>query len=365
MAVPNRGFRDPSHRGYDTAMMNAEFLPSASLARLQQRAQLATVIRTYFQECGYWEVETPILSTGIILDAWLEPFVADYLSDPQRWAAGGEPRYLQTSPEAHMKRLLAAGAEAIFQFSRVFRNGESGRRHNPEFTMLEWYRVGDDHRRQMDFTEQLVRTAWQASSAWQNESTAVINVGEPFERLAYDDAFERYAGQRVLDRPTAEIRQMAVRHQLVPPAGLADDDRDGWLNYLLAELIEPNLGRDRPTFLCDYPASQAALANLAPSRPGGPLIAERFELYLHGVELCNGYHELTDPAALRQRTEQQAALRAEAGFRPLPGPGRLLQAMDAGLPASSGVALGFDRLVMLAFGAASLSEVIAFPFERA
>jgi elongation factor P--(R)-beta-lysine ligase len=331
-----------------------------------------------------------VLSSEIVLDAWLEPFVAGYLPDAPRWREGGEPRYLQTSPEAHMRRLLAAGAEAIYQFSRVFRNGELGRRHNPEFTMLEWYRVGDDHHRQMDFVEELVRSVMAASEPWRDlksgwhvpeSSTGVVMNQRPrpsqsvrachpteeqsFERLTYDAAFQRYAGQHVLETPTTELRLLAERHHLVPPAGLAVEDRDGWLNYLLAELVEPKLGRERPTFLYDYPASQAALAKVVPTHPGGPLVAERFELYLDGVELCNGYHELTDAEALRQRSQEQAAHRASAGLRPLPIPGRLLDAMQAGLPPSCGVALGVDRLVMLALGAESLAEVIAFPFDRA
>ncbi len=356
---------------YAVGMDSADFLPTASLINLRHRARLTSVARQFFVEHGFWEVETPILSSEMVLDAWLEPFVAGWLTDASRWTTGGEPRYLQTSPEAHMKRLLTAGAEAIFQFSRVFRNGERGRRHNPEFTMLEWYRVGDDHHRQMDFVERLVRTVLidaiglRDLSSTLPRSAAALNIDQPFHRLAYDDAFERFAGQQVLERPASELAALAERNQLHPPESLAENDRDGWLNFLLAELIEPHLGRDRPTFLHDYPASQAALARVSPSSPGRPLTAERFELYIDGVELCNGYHELTDAEALRQRMTEQAALRAAAGLRPIPASGRLLAAQTAGLPASSGVALGFDRLVMLALGAEALADVIAFPFDRA
>ena len=158
---------------------------------------------------------------------------------------------------------------------------------------------------------------------------------------------------------------MAAQHKLVPPPSLDEYDRDGWLNWLLAELVEPHLGRERPTFLFNYPASQAALARVSQPQPGAPLVAERFELYIDGVELCNGYHELTDPTALRDRIREQLVVRAAAGLRPLPAESRLLVAMDAGLPASSGNALGVDRLVMLALGRTSLDDVIAFPFDRA
>jgi lysyl-tRNA synthetase class 2 len=353
-----------------------DYLPTASLPTLQRRAALVAEIRRHFATAGYFEVETPILSADIVVDAWLEPFVTDFLPLSQDWRRGGRPLYLQTSPEFAMKRLLAAGATAIYQLGKVFRNGECGQRHNPEFTMLEWYRVGDDHHAQMRFTESLVQRVFEVadqllaglpSHSDLDRPSLARRVGDTrgFERLTYDDAFERYAGQRVLSANNDVLARLAADRGLVPPPGLAHDDRDGWLNWLLAELVEPNLGRDRPTFLYDYPASQAALARTSTAGPGSPAVAERFELYLDGVELCNGYHELTDATILRQRIQEQAALRSAAGLRPLPHESRLLAAMDAGLPASSGTALGVDRLVMLALGASCLAEVIAFPFDRA
>ena len=389
----------------------ADFLPTASLTTLRHRARLLAAIRQFFDEAGSFEVETPILSADIVADAWLEPFAAQWLPSASDWSRGGSLRYLQTSPEFAMKRLLAAGATAIYQLGKVFRNGEVGQRHNPEFTMLEWYRVGDDHHALMQQTEELVRRVFVVAGGLlehgdENSSGAtgeglrspvlVEDTGGPklppvapevafddealarhldtarrvahpagFERLSYDDAFERYAGQRVLGGDVATLHDLATKHKLVPPPGLDDDDRDGWLNWLLAELVEPHLGRERPTFLDNYPASQAALARVSQPQSGGPFVAERFELYIDGVELCNGYHELTDPAALRDRIREQLALRAAAGLRPLPAESRLLAAMEAGLPASSGNALGVDRLVMLALGQTCLADVIAFPFDRA
>ena len=352
---------------------SSDYLPTASLEMLRHRAALLAVIRRVFDEAGYFEVETPVLSSDIVVDAWLDPFVADFLRSPTDWSRGGKPLYLQTSPEFAMKRLLAAGAKAIYQLGKVFRNGEVGQRHNPEFTMLEWYRVGDDHHAQMRFTEALVRRVFEAAenfndtgSTGGHRASAKPRLGpQEFERLTYDAAFDRYTGQRVLEESVESLASLASRHGLVAPPGLERDDRDGWLNWLLAELVEPHLGRDRPTFLYDYPASQAALARVSSSCTGSPAVAERFELYIDGVELCNGYHELTDPAALKQRIHEQSLLRSAAGFRPLPAESRLLSAMEAGLPASSGNALGVDRLIMLALGAKSLSEVIAFPFDRA
>lgn len=354
-------------------MNSPDYLPTASLKMLRQRAALLAVIRRVFDEAGYFEVETPILSSDIVVDAWLDPFVADFLPSPTDWSTGGKPLYLQTSPEFAMKRLLAAGAKAIYQLGKVFRNGEVGQRHNPEFTMLEWYRVGDDHHAQMRFTESLVRRVFEAAETLRDVelkatpcASAKPRLGsQEFERLTYDAAFERHAGQRVLDASLESLATLASRYGLVPPPGLEADDRDGWLNWLLAELVEPHLGRDRPTFLFNYPASQAALARVSVGATAAVAVAERFELYIDGVELCNGYHELTDPIALRQRIHEQALLRNAAGFRPLPAESRLLAAMEAGLPASSGNALGVDRLIMLALDAKSLSEVIAFPFDRA
>jgi lysyl-tRNA synthetase class 2 len=186
----------------------------------------------------------------------------------------------------------------------------------------------------------------------------------PFERLTYDEAFERFAGERVLGKSPPALAALARQHGIAPPPGLAADDRDGWLNLLLALVVEPHLGRTQPVFLYDYPASQSALARVR-SDPGAPPVAERFELYLGGVELCNGYHELTDPAELRRRMAEQNAIRVREGSRPLPMHNRLLDAMEAGLPPCAGVALGFDRLMLLAVGAESVADVIAFPFERA
>lgn len=344
-------------------------LPTASIAALQQRARLLRSVRQFFDDRGYWELETPLLSHDIVVDAWLEPFVVDWLPEPQQWAAGGQPLYLQTSPEFAMKRVLAAGATAVWQICKAFRNGEVGRRHNPEFTMLEWYRVGDDHHAQIQVTEDLVRTILQAGGAVRagSDSTTVRQGCEPapYERLTYDQAFLRHAGRTVLDATQAELAALAASHRLVAPPGLADDDRDGWLNFLLAELVEPHLGHDRPTFLLDYPASQAALAKTRCDVPGGPAVAERFELYIDGIELCNGYHELTDAGILRQRIAEQTALRSAAGLRPLPQESRLLDVMEVGLPESSGVALGLDRLFMLALGCTTIDEVLAFPLARA
>jgi elongation factor P--(R)-beta-lysine ligase len=336
--------------------MSADDLPTMSPKALAFRAQLLRAVREFFDGRGYIEVDTPLLSADIVVDAWLEPIIADVRADARTYREPiSEVRYLQTSPEFAMKRLLAAGCTAIYQLGKVFRHGESGRRHNPEFTMVEWYRLDDSLGDQMAVVEDLV--------------CHVLDVvgkvlPRPFERLAYDDAFRQHTGRTVLREPVITLHDLARQHQLSPPPGLDANDRDGWLNWLLAELVEPKLGQMRPVFLCDYPPTQAALARTE-SRADGQPVAKRFELYIAGVEYCNGYDELTDPAVLRERNRQENSKRRAAGLRTLPVESRLLAAMERGLPPCSGVALGFDRLAMLAMGAECIDEIIPFPWDRA
>jgi lysyl-tRNA synthetase class 2 len=255
--------------------------------------------------------------------------------------------WLQTSPEFAMKRLLAAGGEAIYQISRVFRRDELGPLHNPEFTMVEWYRTDDGMDEGMQLTSDLCET--------------LLRRG-PAERISYGEVFRRYVG---VDPHTADGRELAAAARacgVEPPASLAVEDRDGWLDLLMVERVQPRLGIERPVLLFDFPASQAALARI---RLDDPPVAERFELYVAGIEVANGYHELLDPAELRRRNAQINAQRKADGKPALPEENRLLAAMQFGLPAAVGVALGFDRLVMLAAGAKTIAEVVAFPFDRA
>ncbi len=353
--------------------MPQEFRPTASLDALRARAKLLAFTRRFFDDAGYWEVDTPLMSHERVIDSNIEPFIVP-------WSAT-ERLYLQTSPEFAMKRLLAVGADAIYQLGKVMRHGELGRLHNPEFTMLEWYRVGDTHVEQMNFVERFVAEFAREAGSLANAEVrnteaenAANNSDEnitrrsaliaqlsaiPFERLTYDQAFERYAGTKVQARSTSDIVALARRLGVSAPESLPTDDRDGWLNLLLAERVEPHLGHDRPTFVFDYPASQAALACVR--NEGNVAVAERFELYVNGIELCNGYHELTDATELQSRIQREAA----ASEKVIPLPTRLLAAMQHGLPPCAGVALGVDRLIMLCLGVNSVREVIPFAFERA
>ncbi len=329
----------------------ADFLPTASWDRLRARAALLKRTREFFDRRGFLEVETPVLSHDVVVDRHLDPLPVTLFADP-REPRQGPTLWLQTSPEFGMKRLLAAGATAIYQITRAFRGGEVGRLHNPEFTMVEWYRVGDDYAAGRQLLADL--------------ATELLDRGKP-EQLTYREAFQRHAAIDPFAATIEDLVAAAAQHGVLTDAQdqqryAAAGDRDALLDLLLTQAVEPHLGAARPTILYDYPASQSALAQV---RSGDPPLAERFELYVDGVELANGYHELLDPAVLRERNQRNNTARAADGKYTLPADSRLLQAMEHGLPPCAGTALGFDRLVMVATGAKSLAEVLAFPVDRA
>jgi len=320
---------------------DADWRPTAPLGNLRRRAEVVAKVRTFFAERDVLEVETPSLSTATVTDLHLASL---RLADDAA-SAGLRGAYLQTSPEFHMKRLLAAGSGPIFQIARAFRDGESGRRHNPEFTILEWYRPGWDHHRLMDEVGELL--------------SIVLGVA-PAERITYRDAFQRHTGLDPFSAGDDDLERCAADHGMPPPRGeLSRDDR---LHLVMSAAVEPELGRTRPTFVYDYPASQAALARI---RDDEPPVAERFEAYVGGVELANGYHELVDANEQARRFVADQRTRERAGMRPVRPDGRLLAALAHGLPPCAGVALGLDRLVMLACEAESIDQVIAFPVDRA
>jgi lysyl-tRNA synthetase class 2 len=317
----------------------AAWRPSASLRALQARAALFARIRAFFAERGVLEVETPMLSRYAATDPALESF---------RLGDGLAARYLHTSPEFPMKRLLAAGSGPIYQICRVFRDRERGRRHHPEFTLLEWYRPGFTMQALMDEVADLLRVALNAPDL-------------AAERIAYRELFVSRLG---LDPWHASVdeRRAAALAAGVPGADALMLDADGWLDLLLCHCLEGDLGRGRMTFLYDYPPSQAALARVrATPYPA----AERFELYLEGVELANGFRELTDAPEQRRRFEADLLARRRHGQRPVPLDAMLLAALEAGMPDSAGVALGLDRLLMGLLGVADIDGVLAFPAERA
>lgn len=319
--------------------------PFATPGNLRLRATLKRRIRAFFDATGALEVDTPALSMAAPTDPGLEPLVTGVAARP------GTRYFLHSSPEFPMKRLLAAGIGDCWQLGRVFRDGERGRWHNPEFELLEWYRVGCDHHELMDEVEALVTALLQAEC-----------MVPPARRWSYGAAFRELAGIDPLADDTGALHDAAARAGLEPVAGLAGDDRDAWLDRLLTGVVAPAFPADRPTFLYDWPESQAALARIDDD---DPRVAHRFELYWGPLELANGFHELGIAAEQRARFEADNARRRTGGLAVRPIDERLLAALEAGLPDCAGVALGFDRLVMIAAGAGSIDEVLAFPIERA
>ena len=324
---------------------NKGWQPTASFETLRLRAELLARIRRFFADRGVLEVETPLLSAATIPDLHIHSLSCDL-------EAPGAPRrlYLQTSPEFAMKRLLAAGSGAIYQICKAFRDGEAGRSHNPEFTILEWYRPGFDHHRLMDEMDDLLATVLDLPTA---------------ERSTYGQVFQRHLGIDPHRAPARILRHAAEAHG-VEIGGAEPEDRDGWLHLLMSHAIEPRLGRGRPSFVHDFPASQAALARIRPpATPDEVPLAERFEVYIEAVELANGFHELGDAAEQRQRFEADLERRRAAGLETPPIDEHLLAALDAGLPNCAGVALGVDRLLMLLAGLDDLREGLSFPIDRA
>lgn len=314
--------------------------PGPSLEALQARARLNRLIREFFSTRDVLEVETPLLCRTTATDPHLRSFAVP---------AGRDTLYLQTSPEFCMKRLLAAGSGPIYQLGKAFRFEESGRLHNPEFTMLEWYRPGWTLDQLVDEVEALVH---QAGAAFGMDMA-------PFPRFTYQQVFENTLGINPHAAPDADLLACANRHI---NGNFADLDRNGLLDLLMSHLVEPSLPKTG-VFVREFPASQAALAQKKQTESGA-WVAERAELYLAGMEIANGYQELVDPAEQRARFEADLAYRHAHGLDALPLPEALVQALEAGLPASAGVALGVDRLLMGVSGRTSLPNILSFPQKQ-
>jgi lysyl-tRNA synthetase class 2 len=325
--------------------MTAEFGPQASWPVLQLRSELLRRVRQFFWQRGFVEVETPVLSHDVVVDRHLDPIAVPVPHDI-RHPANAQTMWLQTSPEFGMKRLLAAGAGAIFQVTRAFRLGEVGPRHNPEFTLVEWYRPGDDYAAGMTLLDELCQ--------------ALLERG-PCVRVTFAATFDGHVGLNPHSASAAELLAAAQSHGVDVPTSLSSD-RDGLVDLLLTQLVEPHLGQSQPVIVYDYPANGAALARL---RDDNPPVAERFELYVNGVELANGYHELLDADVLQQRMVENNQARQHDGKPALPDDNRLLTAMRHGLPPCAGCALGFDRVIMLAAGLTDVRDAMAFPIDRA
>ncbi|MFN3152405.1 EF-P lysine aminoacylase EpmA [Bremerella sp.] len=339
----DRSFASLAHT---SIMPNHTWRPTASLENLKRRHEITQAVRSFFLAAGFWEVETPLLSRDTVVDTHLDPVPVALSWDPAK-PTEGERYYLQTSPEFAMKRLVAAGADAIFQITKAFRLAEAGSQHNVEFTLVEWYRVGDDLPAGMRLLSDL--------------AAAVLKRG-PAKMISYAQLFQKHLQIDPLTTTGEQLLAVARQHSVSVPESFASEDVESLLELLLSELIQPKLGFDRPVILYHYPASQAALARLDEA---DPRVACRFELFVDGMELANGYDELLDAEILVERNQTNNAARQALGKPPLKEESQLIEAMRAGLPACSGCAMGLDRLVMAAIGAKSIEEVIPFPTRQA
>lgn len=321
-------------------MVGDDWRPSATIERLRQRAELLQRIRSFFAQRGVMEVDTPALASATTVDPAIASVKVHLNCRPNTTF------YLQTSPEFAMKRLLAAGSGPIYQLGKVFRDDELGRLHQAEFTLLEWYRPGFDDERLIDEVGELM----------------TLLGAPPIGRITYREAFERYAGVDPLLADDEEFRMALRSHGVVLAPSLANASRDVLLDLLMSHVVGPQLGIAGPQALKDYPASQAAYAKI---KLGTPAVAARFEVFGGGIELANGYYELTDPAEQRRRFEQQNGARRGAGQPEMALDYRLLAALDSGVPECAGVAFGVDRLAMWLAGEKHLSAVIPFDLDRA
>ena len=324
-------------------MTTQNWQPNATIQQLKQRAKLISNIRQFFATKQVLEVETPAMSHATVTDVHLHTFTTDFVGPGY---SKGQSLYLMSSPEFHMKRLLAAGSGSIYQICKSFRNEENGRYHNPEFTMLEWYRVGFDHHDLMDEMDELLQL--------------ILHSGKAV-RTTYQKAFLSALGVCPLEASMEELRHQAEK------LGLGDiaeheQERDTLLQLLFSVGVEPKIGQKSPAFIYDFPASQAALAKI---NKNDPRVADRFEVYFKGIELANGFHELDDAEEQLGRFVEDNQQRLKMGLEMQPIDYNLIDSLRAGLPECAGVALGIDRLVMLALNCDHIDQVTAFSFPRA
>ncbi len=322
--------------------MSIAWQPSASIDTLRSKARILAKVRAFFAERGVLEVDTPLLCGHTVSDPHLQAFSTHYVGPG---ASTGKPLYLQTSPEYAMKRLLCAGSGPIYQIAKAFRNEESGRQHNPEFTMLEWYRPGFDHHQLMDEVEALVVTILDCQAA---------------QRISYCQAFESVLGVNPLEADITGLRALACERGFAHIAE-GETDQDTLLQLLFCCCVEAEIGQQRPCLVYDFPASQAALARLNDDGK----TAARFELYFRGLELANGFYELADADEQAGRFAKDNAKRRELGLTEVSSDPYLLAALSHGLPDCAGVALGLDRLMMLALDKGEICEILTFDLARA
>jgi lysyl-tRNA synthetase class 2 len=321
--------------------------PTCGVEALLGRAEALTKIRRFFDERGVLEVETPLLGQAAGTDPHLQLFNTTFRQPGQ---IEGISLYLQTSPEFAMKRLLASGSGSIYQICKAFRNEECGHHHNPEFTLLEWYRIGFGLDQLIDEIEALLIVLF----GGQRE----LN---PAKRISYRQLFEERVGIDPLLDDLQAFAESANRHNLSEATALCGEDKNIWLDLLFSHIVQPSMERGRVYFIYDYPA---CLPSLARKKSGDEAIVERVEVFLDGLELGNGFHELADSCEQERRFDADLAIRRKAGLPLPPKDQRLLDALAHGLPDCSGVAIGLDRLLMLVTGAEEIAQVLTFPIFR-
>lgn len=326
--------------------MTETWKPSCLLEQLQQRARLLSTIRRFFDERGVLEVETPLLSHGIGTDPQLAFFSTEYCFQPK-----AKTLYLQTSPEFAMKRLLAAGYGSIYQICKAFRNGESGRFHNPEFTLLEWYRPGFDLFQLMEEIDQLIQVVLGPYGLLRETRT-----------VSYQAVFERYTGLNPLVFSLSDYSKYAERNGMPEAVSICGDSHALWLDFIFSHRVQPNLGERGLCMVYGFPACQSSLARI---NADNPAVTDRVEIFIQGIELGNGFYELTDAEEQERRFDKEIDFRQRNGLPKAGKDKRLLAALASGLPDCAGMAIGLDRLLMIQTRAGSIDEVLAFPIDRA
>lgn len=324
-----------------------DWQPTASLEMLKIKARLLSKLRAFFADKDIIEVQTPIISQAGNTEPTIESFIIQEHENSNHTI---QPSFLNTSPEFAMKRLLAAGMGSIYQVTPAFRQDEQGKKHNPEFTLLEWYRIDFDHHALMGEVNSLIRFV----------AKEFLKL-ERSEFFSYQDAMIKYADVDPFNATIEELKAATVKAG-VDVIGMDDVNCDTWLDLLMSHVVEKNLPLNCPVFIYDYPASQAALAKI---RKGSPDVAERFELYINGMELANGFHELSNAKEQSERFHHDQDYRKEHGLQGIPMDHHLIAALNHGLPDCAGVAIGLERLLMVLTGADHIEKVLTFPFDRA
>lgn len=365
--------------------LSTVFRPTASLENLRRRATLYKTLRAFFDEQDFIEVSTPALSRDVVVDRFVESIpvkldrcwqerddlASTRFSSAEAAVANAATFYLQTSPEFAMKRLIASGMSAIYQLAPAFRRGDRGDMHNLEFTMLEWYRQGDDYESGKKLLSSLIVDV--ARRFYDTLGLERLEWSKRVEQRPFGAVFAEKTGLDPHVCSCADLQAYADSRSIPYPDSYADPNgaatKDDWIDLVFSEVVQPELGATSATLLFDYPASQSQLANTSeivdPKTGETRTVSRRFELFVNGVELANGYDELLDPQVLRERIVVTSEERRRDGSPELPRESRLLAAMDAGLPKCSGCALGVDRFLFVLLNAKKIDDVIAFPIEIA